>query len=297
MNDESFDQPLVSISCITYNHAGFIEKALEGFLMQETNFAFEVLIHDDASTDGTEDIIRRFQKAHPNIIKPLYEETNQWLKGRKGSATFNFPRARGKYIALCEGDDYWTDPFKLQKQVDFLEENKSFVGTFHEVQLKRENKGEFDGTYSNLSNDVFSTEDFFGRHIVATCSLVFRRFDDLDLTIPEGVASGDKWMLFLLSLRGDFKFFPDVMGIYRLHDGGVSAMHSGINKVYDMGILLHKFDKISGYQFTQSCKNALRHEIEVHLKVTKSKGKRIHQYTFGELLKEVWRRMLSKIKI
>lgn len=94
--------------------------------MQESNFLFEVLIHDDASTDGTTDIIREYEKKYPNIIKPIYEEENQWQKGRKGSAAFNIPRAQGKYIAFCEGDDYWTDPYKLQKQVDFLEAHHEY---------------------------------------------------------------------------------------------------------------------------------------------------------------------------
>lgn len=118
--------PLVSISCITYNHEPYIVQALDGFLMQKTSFPFEVLVHDDASTDRTADIIREYEKKFPEIIKPLYEEENQWIKGRRGSAEFNFPRAKGKYIALCEGDDYWIDENKLQMQVDFLEKNPEY---------------------------------------------------------------------------------------------------------------------------------------------------------------------------
>ena len=101
---------IVSVCCLAYNHEPYIRQCLDGFVMQKTNFKFEVLIHDDASTDETEEIIRDFERRYPSIIKPIYEETNQWVKGRKGSAVFNFPRAKGKYIALCEGDDYWTDP-------------------------------------------------------------------------------------------------------------------------------------------------------------------------------------------
>ena len=116
----------VSISCITYNHVHYIKDALNGFLMQKTDFAYEVLIHDDASTDGTNEIIRKYEDEYPEIFKPLYEKENQWDKGRRGSVAFNFPRAQGKYIAICEGDDYWTDPYKLQKQVDFLDGNPDF---------------------------------------------------------------------------------------------------------------------------------------------------------------------------
>ena len=117
---------IVSICCITFNHAPYIRECLEGFMMQKTNFAFEILIHDDCSTDGTTEIIKEYESKFPEIIKPLYEEENQWVKGRRGNKEFNFPRAQGKYIALCEGDDYWTDPLKLQKQVDFLEANPDY---------------------------------------------------------------------------------------------------------------------------------------------------------------------------
>jgi len=99
-------EPLASISCITFNHVKYIRDALNGFLMQKTNFPIEILIHDDASTDGTEEIIREYEGKYPEIIKPLYEKENQWGKGRRGSAIFNFPRTKGKYIAMCEGDDY-----------------------------------------------------------------------------------------------------------------------------------------------------------------------------------------------
>lgn len=109
-------EPLVSICCITYNHAPYIRQCLEGFLIQKTTFPFEILIHDDASTDGTADIIREYEARYPHLIKPIYQVENQYSKGTKISSTYNYPRAKGKYIALCEGDDYWTDPLKLQNK-------------------------------------------------------------------------------------------------------------------------------------------------------------------------------------
>lgn len=120
--------PLVSISCISYNHINYIRQCLDGFLMQKTKFTFEVLIHDDASTDGTDEIIKEYEKKYPDIIKPLYERENQYQQGKPfGSSVWNIPRAKGKYIAICEGDDYWTDPYKLQKQVDYLENHPEYV--------------------------------------------------------------------------------------------------------------------------------------------------------------------------
>ena len=104
--------PIVTISCITYNHEKFIAQAIEGFLMQKTNFEIEILIHDDASTDNTASIIREYEK-NDSRIKVIYQSENQFSKGVKPSLKFLWPIARGKYIALCEGDDYWTDPYKL----------------------------------------------------------------------------------------------------------------------------------------------------------------------------------------
>lgn len=124
-------QPLVSICCITYNHESYIRETIEGFLMQKTKFPIEVLIHDDESTDKAADIIREYENKYPDIIKPIYQFDNKYSKGISVSVTYNFPRARGKYIAMCEGDDYWTDPSKLQKQVDFMEVNPDCSLCFH----------------------------------------------------------------------------------------------------------------------------------------------------------------------
>ncbi len=132
-------QPLVSICCITYNHESYIRETIEGFLMQKTKFPIEVLIHDDASTDKTADIIREYENKYPDIIKPIYQFDNKYSKGISVSETYNFPRARGKYIAMCEGDDYWTDPSKLQKQVDFMEVNPDCSLCFHASKNIRNN--------------------------------------------------------------------------------------------------------------------------------------------------------------
>ena len=108
---ESSKKYMVSICCLTFNHEPYIRKALDSFLMQKTTFPFEIVIHDDASTDGTADIIREYQENYPDIVHSLCQEENQYSKGISNiSGVFNFPRAQGKYIAMCEGDDYWSDP-------------------------------------------------------------------------------------------------------------------------------------------------------------------------------------------
>ena len=118
---------MVSICCITYNQEQYIAQTIESFLMQKVDFKYEILINDDASTDRTADIIREYEKKYPDIIKPIYQSINQYSRGiTNPSGAFNYPRASGKYIAMCEGDDYWTDIYKLKKQVDFLENHKIF---------------------------------------------------------------------------------------------------------------------------------------------------------------------------
>ena len=127
MDMEKTNDIVVTILTLAYNHEPYIRQCLDGIVMQQTNFKFELLIHDDASTDGTANIIREYELKYPEIIKPIYQKENQYSKKVPIGVTYLYPRAKGKYIALCEGDDYWTDSLKLQKQVDFLEANPEYV--------------------------------------------------------------------------------------------------------------------------------------------------------------------------
>ena len=134
------DKPLVAIKCLVYNHEPYLRDCLEGFVMQQTNFPFVAIVHDDASTDGSAAIIREYEEKYPNIIKPIYETENQYSKrdgslGRIMNAAVDATGA--KYVAMCEGDDYWTDPLKLQKQVDFLESHIDYglVHTYRKIDM------------------------------------------------------------------------------------------------------------------------------------------------------------------
>ncbi len=170
---------LVSISCLTYNHFPYIRQCLNGFIMQRTTFAFEVLIHDDASTDGTAEIIREYELRYPNIVKPIYQIENQYSKGVKVQLVYNYPRAKGKYIAFCEGDDYWSDPYKLQKQVDILENNPNATFVYTNFQTIEEN-GDYiiRPVYEDYARNSFSG-DIFGRLIrgnfILTLTTCFRK--------------------------------------------------------------------------------------------------------------------------
>ena len=129
--------PLVSISCVSFNHEAYIARALDSFLMQETDFPFEILVYDDASTDRTQAIIRDYEEKYPDLIKPYYQTENQYSQGKYNvEGYFNYPRAKGKYIAMCDGDDYWTDKKKLQLQVDYMEAHPGCSMCFHAARIE-----------------------------------------------------------------------------------------------------------------------------------------------------------------
>lgn len=139
---DKYLSPLVSICCITYNHEKYIRETIESFLKQEVNFPIEIIIHDDASTDETATIIKEYTAKYPELFFPIFQNKNQYSQGIKPIIKYVFPCVRGRYIALCEGDDYWTDPHKLQKQVDYLERNLnvSFVATNYSIYDEKTNQ-------------------------------------------------------------------------------------------------------------------------------------------------------------
>lgn len=126
-------QPLVSVVCLVYNHASYLRKTLDGFMEQQTTFPFEIVIHDDASTDGSRAIIEEYAQRYPDVFVPILQTENQYSKKVKISKTFIYPKCRGEYIAFCEGDDYWSDPHKLQMQVDFLAQNPQCSMCVHDT--------------------------------------------------------------------------------------------------------------------------------------------------------------------
>ncbi|WP_415576232.1 glycosyltransferase, partial [Kaistella daneshvariae] len=221
----------VSICCITYNHEDYIRKSLESFMMQKCAFSFEVLIHDDASADGTQEIIKEFQEKYPDIIKPIFQTENQYSK-KIGSvnAKFNFPRAKGKYIALCEGDDYWTDPLKLQKQVDFLENNPDCSMVFTNAHVSIEDDGkkmnEARGLFQFSESKFFKDFEILENWVVPTASVLFRKkYLDENLKRINNLGNflyGDIVLFLYLSTKGKLYGMNDPMVVYRRHIGGVT---------------------------------------------------------------------------
>lgn len=214
--------PLVSICSITYNHAPFIRQCLDGFLMQQCNFPIEIIINDDCSTDGTTEIIREYAEKYPDKIFPVFHEENQWSKGERGIfQKFVFPKARGKYIALCEGDDYWTDPLKLQKQVDFLESHPDYSMCFHKAKVIAQDGRDFIDYFSKLEEREYQPEEVLTRWIIPTASILMRA--TVYVPIHKDFRTGDVVVHAACVASGKVYCMSKEMSVYRLHGTGWSA--------------------------------------------------------------------------
>lgn len=212
----------VSICCITYNHAPFIRKCLDGFLMQQCDFEYEILIHDDASTDGTIEIIREYELKYPAVIKPIIQTENQYSQGVRGiNFIYNFPRARGEYIAMCEGDDFWIDPHKLSKQVLFMERNSDCSLCFTGCEIRKssgENKKVIYKKATLIDADHYLCSSFF----MATASLLFKKSILKTPNEPwmKKSFAGDFILRYKALLVGKIGFLPDICVVYNKGQDG-----------------------------------------------------------------------------
>lgn len=211
--------PAVSVLCPTYNHVSFIERAIHGFLCQETNFRFEIIIRDDASTDGTHEVVESYASQYPSLIRPVLETQNKFPEVRPAAVLR--PLVRGRYIAYCEGDDYWFDPLKLQKQFDALEHNPGAVLSHHQT-LVVEN-----GIIRSLGQLPESQcRDFTGRELtrgawILSSSRFYRNVDFVVNPRAHPLTNGDRYLSAQLGLFGGALFEPDVKSVYTLHQGGI----------------------------------------------------------------------------
>lgn len=260
---------MVSIICNSYNHENYIADAIEGFLMQKTNFGYEILIHDDASTDKTQEIIREYELKYPNIIKPIYQIENQHSKGVKISSTYNFPRMRGKYIALCEGDDYWIDPFKLQKQVDYMQKHPECSLCVHAAYRVRPDKTEHKSSVRpNHGDRIFTVEEVIlgGGGLFATNSILYPAvFKDNRPKFFENAPVGDFPLAIYLALKGTVYYIDEFMSAYRvgvpgswtnrMASSGVKKQKEHIDKIENM---LNEINCYSEFKYTDAIKRKLR---------------------------------------
>ena len=219
------DEVMVSILCMAYNQEKYIRRCLEGFVKQKTDFAFEVIIHDDASTDGTPEIIKEFQEKYPNIIKPIFQKENQYSTGILIGKTYIYPKMSGKYMAQCDGDDYWTDEYKLQKQVDFLESHPDYALCFHPGKIIYEGCDKKPEIWPKLSyiNPKYYWKLLKGNYILANSIMYrFKYIQAIYEDYPRDIYPGDWFNHINVAKFGKIGFLPDVMTIYRRNCQGIS---------------------------------------------------------------------------
>lgn len=240
------DEPLmVTIRCITYNHEPYIRQCLDGFVMQKTNFRFEAIVHDDASTDGTATVIREYAEKYPDIIKPIYETENQYSKHDGSLRRIMDAHMHGKYIAMCEGDDYWTDPLKLQKQVDFLEMNPEYGLVHSNFTYYIENRklryiDEQQSLYNSKadeSNRVQLMKDILNdnKYRITTVTAMFRKSIYSDMISKNSILfsphflMGDTQLWVGLISVSKVHYFRESMAVYRKHEGSATFERKTIN--------------------------------------------------------------------
>jgi glycosyltransferase involved in cell wall biosynthesis len=258
--------PVVSIWCITYNHADFIRDAIEGFLMQETTFPVEIFIHDDASTDGTADIVREYAERYPQLFWIVLQKENQWSKGT-GHILNTLKQQRGEFVAFCEGDDFWTDENKLELQINAIRHTQSCVGSCHITR-------EFDAANQCLrllgdkSKPYLDMSDVIGTLVPWHTSSFVGRKDILELLEPwiTSVLSGDFVIFAKHASLGLIASIPRVMSAYRNHSGGVSKDPYWVNKYHEERVRLWSLiDQNIPHGHPDLIQSVIRHHAEAQL--------------------------------
>ncbi len=256
---------MVSVCLITYNHEQYIAEALDNILLQQTDFPFEIIIGEDCSTDDTRKICAHYQNLHPDKITLLPSEKNL---GMMNNFIRTFLSCRGSYIAFTEGDDFWTDRKKLQKQFDFLENYPDYSTCFHNVKMvftKNQSKGER-SYHSSLEKNIFITEDLLSQWFIPSTSVMIRTYKDF--VLPDWFRyckSGDIPFILLMSLKGPIKYLNEIMGVYRVHDTGISGTHNGYYKIIGMIFIYENFNIFTNFRFQKKINEAIIYEINYHL--------------------------------
>lgn len=229
----------VSVCVLSYNHEKYLRDCLEGIVMQRTTFPIEAWVHDDASTDSSQEIIKEYQQRYPDIIKPILQAENQYSK-KQGSILQNFlyPHCEGEYIALCEGDDYWIDPYKLQKQVEFLDVHPDYSAYVHNSVVTCGESSSLFASIEPHSSDL-GLEQMLAKWSIPTASLIFRSCYQSKFT--KGYPNGDYALEIWLLSKGKIHYSPLPMSVYRRHGDSMSAtMNNQPTKMYDDIITLFR---------------------------------------------------------
>ncbi len=253
-------QPKVSVSLLAYNHGPFIEQALNSILLQQVNFEYEIVIGEDCSQDNTREIVLNYQRKNPDKIR-IFLSKKPLNDGKSGRLNFvrNLKACRGEYVALLDGDDFWTSPFKLQKQVHFLDNHPECSICFHpvvnlfEIEDKEERV-----VYPPKKKDLYTVEDLLESNFIAACSAMFRNgllgeFPDWYFRIPMG-----DWPLHILnSLHGTIGYLDEVMSVYRVHRKGLWSSRGSIRKHLDDAKAYQIFCNHLGKQYLKLLKSQM----------------------------------------
>lgn len=254
----------VSVFCLTFNQKDYIKDALDSILSQETKFNYEILINDDCSTDGTVDILKDYEKNNPGVVKVNYQKENQFSKGKRNMIIrYLLPKARGKYFAICEGDDYWTDKYKLQKQVDFLGEHKDHSIVFHPVKVVYE--GIEKTEVYPVEKGPFNVRQLVQKNFIQTNSVMYRAtktYKDMNTS----VMPGDWYMHLYHAQFGKIGFIDDVMGVYRRHESGIwySSQLKNVDEIwikYGISHLQLYFEMMKMFGVSKELKHIIANHI------------------------------------
>lgn len=290
------ETPLVSVCMITYNHAPYIAKAIEGVMMQKCDFPIELIIGEDCSTDDTRAIVLKYKEMYPDKIRLLLRVENV---GMQKNFVETLQAATGKYIALCEGDDYWIDPYKLQKQVFFLENNSVYSMCFHPVDELIDKNWTRGKELSSLHVGEYSGEDILKKWSVATCSVLFRNCN-LEKCIfrlqNRKYLFGDIILFLSLAENGKlYCFTDDIMGVYRRHLEGVTITNNSHKKR-----ILHYQELLTDFKcvYKKTAKNILfdLYLSELKKKITFSDVLGIGYYAPYQFICYIFRKAKSCIK-
>nr|WP_320025657.1 glycosyltransferase [uncultured Acetobacterium sp.] len=295
---------IVSVSCITFNHENYIAEAIESFIMQKTSFKYEILIHDDASTDKTAEIIHKYEKEYPELIKAIYQKENLYSKDVDVD-DLNTERAKGKYIALCEGDDYWLDPYKLQKQVDYMEAHSDCTLCVHAAYIVNVMGKKIKPIRANLGNKIFSVEEIIegGGGLFATNTMMYPRY--LDLNKPDFYKKApvtDYPLAIYLALKGKVYYIDEYMAAYRKGVSGSwtnteqSSLEKIIKHVNNTEIMLDHLNQHTGYQFNKAIENKKNINL-FKILIAQERFKELREGKFKSVYKNITTKEKTKILI